>query len=120
MGNAAVVVVVLLHEIARRTRNEIGDFLHIVGGVELFDYSRAELVVHSALFQKAHAFEDFAHIHVVDANRARILFGAVFDIHCNEIYKFFVQNLFEHVGAKSVGVELRCIAHISHLCQKVA
>ena len=29
MGNAAIVVVVLLHEIARRTRNEIGDFLHI-------------------------------------------------------------------------------------------
>ena len=56
----------------------------------------------------------------MDADGVSILFGAVFDVHCNVIDKFFVQNLFEDVGAQSVGVELGGIPHIPHFCQKIA
>lgn len=120
MGDATVVVVVFLNEITRRARNEIGDFLHIALGVELFDEGCAELEIDAALLEHLHALQNFAHIDIVNADGVSVFFGAVFDVHCNVIDELVVQNLFEDVGAQAVGVELGGVAHASHLCQKVA
>ena len=116
MRDATVVVVVFLHKVARRTRHEIGDFLNVIGGVELFDESCAELKIYAAVFEKLNAAENFAHIDVLNADGVRIFFGTVFHVHCDVIDEFVVEHGFEHVGAKSVGVEFGCITHTSNLC----
>ena len=120
MRDATVVVVVFLHKVARRTRHEIGDFLNVVGGVELFYQSCAELEIDAAVFEKLNTGKNLSHIDVLNADGVRVFFGAVFHVHCDVIDEFVVEHGFKNVGAKSVGVEFGCVTHTSHLCQKIA
>ena len=117
--DATVDVFVFLHEISRRVFHHGGDCLHVFVGVELFDQSRAELVIYSALVEKVYACLYLGYIHPVKSHGERIFLGTVFHVHSHVVHKPFCKDLFHDVGAKSVGVELCFVTHISHLLQKL-